>query len=76
MRNPRATGPRLMAGPKKPLSELAAKYRASAAEMRRSANLIRRINLRSEIFRVADQLDQLAERLEQAAPEAMKGEER
>ena len=44
--------------------------------MRRSANLIRRINLRSEIFRVADQLDQLAERLEQAAPEAMKGEER
>ena len=65
-----------MAEPKKLLSELAAKYRASAAEMRRSASLIRGINLRSEIFRVAAQLDQLAERLEQAAPEAMKGEER
>jgi hypothetical protein len=47
-----------MAEPKKQLSELAAEYRASAAEMRRSASLIRRINLRSEIFRVAEQLDQ------------------
>ena len=37
--------------------------------MRRSASLIRRINLRSEVFRVAEQLDQLAERLERAAPE-------
>lgn len=65
---PCATGPRLMAEPKKLLSELAAKYRASAAEMRRSASLIGRINLRSEVFRVAEQLDQLAERLERAAP--------
>jgi hypothetical protein len=56
------------------LSELAARYRASAAEMRRSASLIGRINLRSEIFRVAEQLDQLAGRLERATAEAMKGE--
>jgi hypothetical protein len=56
--------------------ELAAKYRAAAAEMRRSASRIGGINLRSEVFRVAEQLDQLAERLEQAAPEVMKGEER
>jgi hypothetical protein len=56
--------------------ELAVKYRAAAAEMRRSASRIGGINLRSEVFRVAEQLDQLAERLEQAAPEVMKGEER
>jgi hypothetical protein len=54
---------------KKLLSELAARYRASAAEMRRSANLIGRITLRSEVFRVAEQLEQLAERLERAGPE-------
>jgi hypothetical protein len=54
---------------KKLISELALKYRASAAEMRRQASLIGGINLRSEVFRVAEQLDQLAERLERAAPE-------
>jgi hypothetical protein len=64
------------AEPKKLLSELATKYRAAAAEMRRSASRIGGINLRSEVFRVAEQLDQLAERLAQAAPEVMKGEER
>jgi hypothetical protein len=57
-----------MVEPKEQLSKLAAKYRASAAEMWRSASLIRGINLRSEVFRVAEQLDQLAERLERAAP--------
>jgi hypothetical protein len=55
------------------VSELALKYRASAAEMRRSASRIGGINLRSEVFRVAEQLDQLAERLERAVPEAIKG---
>jgi hypothetical protein len=55
-----------MVEPKEQLSKLAAKYRASAAEMWRSASLIRGINLRSEVFRVAEQL---AERLERAAPE-------
>ena len=58
-----------MAKPKKLLDELAARYRTSAAEMRRSANLIDRINLRSEIFRVAEQLDRLAERLDRSEPE-------
>jgi hypothetical protein len=57
-------------------SELAAKYRASAAEMRRSASRIGGINLRSEVFRVAEQLDQLAERLERTVPTRSKGKQR
>jgi hypothetical protein len=65
-----------MAEPKKLVSELAAKYRASAAEMRRSVSLIGGINLRSEVFRVAEQLDQLAERLERAVPARSKGKQR
>jgi hypothetical protein len=66
-----------MAEPTKNLiSELAVKYRAAAAEMRRSASWIGGINLRSEVLRVAEQLDQLAERLERAVPARSKGQQR